>query len=134
MWNHRFPGFSRIKPELSFPSVTSVLSVVKSTFDCLSNPPRQPLLRLARHLMFPDAQHAPAAGAEGAANEPVAGHVFRQLALPKRAVIHRHVRVPRALMPETAVNEDGQPEFGEDEVGFAAAADDRQLTYDRLSL
>ena len=64
--------------------------------------------------MFPDAEDAPAATAEGAGDEAVAGLITGQLVFPERMVVGRDIGVFRAGVPEAAVHEYGEACFSED--------------------
>ncbi len=74
----------------------------------------------ARQFMFPNPQHAPAAGAEGAGHEAVAGAVGGDLFAPEGGVGFGRRGVERAAVSEAAVDEDGKFVWAEDEVGFCA--------------
>ena len=76
----------------------------------------------ALQLMLPDAEDAPAEGAEGAGDESVAGAVGGNLLLPEGGVRFRRRGVERAAVPEAAVDEDGEAVSPEDKVGFHAEA------------
>lgn len=77
------------------------------------------LLVFAGEFMAPDAQHTPAGAAEGAVDETVAGLVAGNLLPPEFRVGLGLRGVDRATVPETTVDEDGEFEFGENEIGFA---------------
>jgi hypothetical protein len=67
----------------------------------------------------PDTENSPPSPAEQAANATVAGAITGYFALPVFAVSKRNAAMPRAAVPEAAVNEDGQSLTPEDEVGTA---------------
>ena len=71
-------------------------------------------------LVAPDAEDGPAAGAEGAGDEAVAGAVGGDLFPPEGGVGLGRGGVERAAVPEAAVDEDGEPARAEDEVGSDA--------------
>ena len=74
----------------------------------------------AGQLMFPDAEDAPAEGAEGAGDEAVAGAVAGNFFAPELGILLGLGGVERAAVPEAAVDEDGEAVGPEDEVGFHA--------------
>ena len=74
----------------------------------------------ALELVAPDAEDGPAASAEGARDEAVAGAVGGNLVAPEGRVGLGPGGVERAAVPETAVDEDGESACAEDEVGFYA--------------
>lgn len=76
-------------------------------------------LVFSRQFMLPQTQHAPAAGAELAGDEEVAGLVAGDLGPPEFRVLLGLGGVDRAAVPEAAVDEDGEFAGGENEVGFA---------------
>ena len=59
-------------------------------------------------LVAPDAEDGPAAGAEGAGDEAVAGAVGGDLFAPEGGVGFGPGGVNRAAVPEAAVDEDGE--------------------------
>ena len=67
----------------------------------------------------PKAGDGPAAGAECAGDEAVAGAVGGELFPPEGGVGFGLSRVERTTVPETAVDEDGEFAGGENEVGLA---------------
>ena len=69
--------------------------------------------------VFLDAQDAPAALAQGAADQAVASVVAAELFAPEGAVALRQPAMERAAMPETAVHEDGDFGGAENEIRFA---------------
>ena len=71
-----------------------------------------------REFMLPHAEDAPAAGAESAGDEAVAGAVGGNLIAPKGGVGFRPGGVERAAVPEAAVDEESELEVREDVVGF----------------
>lgn len=77
--------------------------------------------------MFPEAEDAPAVGAEGARDEAVAGLVAGDLGLPELGVLLGLGGVDRATVPETAVHEDGEAELGENEVGADLKGESRGI-------
>ena len=77
---------------------------------------RQPAFILTRQFMFPDAEDAPAASAQEAGDEAVAVGVAGEFLFPEGAVADGRGPVLRTAVPEAAVDEDRQAEFGEDEV------------------
>lgn len=85
--------------------------------------PAQPLEETGfvfpRELMLPDPDHRPAQGAEGAGDEPIAGAIAAQLLEPEYRVGLWLCGVLRATVPETPVDEDGEPSPGKNEIGFA---------------
>ena len=66
--------------------------------------------------MFPDAEDAPAGGAEVGGDFFVTGAVAAEFLVPEGAVGGGAGLVFGAGMPEAAVEEDGEFEFGEDEI------------------
>ncbi len=74
---------------------------------------------LRRHLVLPDAQHAPAPAPQYARLFRVARPVGRDLLAPPSAVRLRHAEVPRATVPETAVDEDADSGAWKHDVGRA---------------
>ena len=68
---------------------------------------------------MPDAENAPATGAEGAVNELVTGLVAGEFLAPEGTVIDGQIGMFGAMMPEAAVHEDDEFLFGKGEVGFA---------------
>ena len=82
----------------------------------LPDPSQQPPLPPADELMLPHPKDAPAACAERPTDQPVPPGIGGELALPEWPVVRRDVGMPGALMPETAVHEDRQPESGENEI------------------
>ena len=74
----------------------------------------------ALELVAPDAEDGPAASAEGAGDEAVAGAVGGDLISPEGGVGLGPGGVERAAVPEAAVDENGEPARAEDEVGFYA--------------
>ena len=74
----------------------------------------------AGEFVWPDAEDAPAHGAEGAGAEAVAGTVAGNFCAPEGGVGFGRRGVERAAGPETAVDEDGEAVRAEDEVGFHA--------------
>src|ERR1035437_1529948 len=71
-------------------------------------PGQQPALVLARQLVLPDANYFPALRPQRAVHDPVAGLVGGNLPPPKRRIALRLDKVPRAAVPKTTVNEDGE--------------------------
>jgi hypothetical protein len=69
--------------------------------------------------MLPDSQDVPPLLAQGAIYQPIAAFVGVEFLLPEHGVIDWQIGVPGAAVPEAAVDEDRQLEFGEDEAGFA---------------
>lgn len=67
---------------------------------------QQPWLILLREFVLPNPNDLPAAGAQCAGHEPIAGLVGRNFFPPERGVGLRLRAVDRAAVPETAVNED----------------------------
>ncbi|MEN9638046.1 MAG: hypothetical protein RL077_6450 [Verrucomicrobiota bacterium] len=72
-------------------------------------------VRFPYELMLPNPQHAPAAGAEGAGAEAVAGAVGGKLFLPEGGVGFRRRGVERVAVPKAAVDEDGEAVHGENQ-------------------
>jgi len=64
-------------------------------------------------------QHGPTQVGEGGVLRTVAGDVPVELRLPPVAVVTGHGAVLRATVPETAVDEDGDPGSGERHIGAA---------------
>jgi hypothetical protein len=71
-------------------------------------------------LAFPNPHHLPAGATQSAVYDPVAGFVAGQFLFPERPVVRRLGRVLGASMPETAVNENGELELGENEIRLHA--------------
>ncbi len=65
-------------------------------------------VRFPYELMLPNPQDAPAAGAEGAGDEAVAGAVGGDLLPPEGGVGFRRRGVERAAVPAAAIDEDGE--------------------------
>ena len=89
---------------------------------------RSPMLRFtravvpvipSRQLVFPDPQHPPAARFQRPADQPVTPAIGIQLCLPERSILHGHVGVGWAGVPETAVDEDREFESRKDKVRLA---------------
>ena len=76
-------------------------------------------LILTGQLVLPNAEDSPAAEAERAGDEPVAGLVAGNLLAPKFRILPRLGGVDRTTVPEAAVDEDGEFLRGKDEVRFA---------------
>ena len=72
----------------------------------------------AFELVLPDAEDGPAAGAEGACDEAVAGAVGGDFLSPEGGVGLGPGGMERAAVPEAAVDENGEPACAKDEVGF----------------
>ena len=89
-------------------------------------PGEEARLVFAREFVFPNPQHAPAAGADGAGHEAVAGAVGGNLFAPEGGVGFRLRGVERATVPETAVDENGEAVRAENEVRFHAEFLQRQ--------
>lgn len=91
----------------------------------------------AGEFVLPDPKYAPARFAEGAIDKAVARLVARDLFAPESGVLPALGGVERAAVPETAVDEDGEAEFGENEIGFAGEhavplpAGDSHCTHER---
>jgi len=81
--------------------------------------PQQPALVRALQFVLPNPNDLPAAGAEGAGDEAVAGLVRRDLLPPKRRIAPRLDEMPRATVPEASVDENRQFLFWKNKVGFA---------------
>ena len=89
----------------------------------------QPAFVFAAEFMFPEAEDAPALGAERAGDEAaclavalakaIAGAVGGDFLLPEGDVRFGSSAVERAAVPEAAVDEDGEFEFGKREVWTA---------------
>jgi hypothetical protein len=69
--------------------------------------------------VLPEAEDRPALPAQRPGDEPIPGLIAGQLFQPKLRVVPRLRRMLRAAVPEAAVNEDGEFQFGEKEIGFA---------------
>ena len=67
--------------------------------------------------MFPNAEDLPAELAEGAGDEAVAGPVGGDLFPPEGGVLPGLAEMPRAPVPEAAVDKDRQLARPKDEVG-----------------
>jgi hypothetical protein len=81
------------------------------------DPPDAP--RCPRQVVLPNPHHAPALRPQRPPDQSIARLVRRQLLFPERAIVRRHVRVPRTRMPETAVHEHRQPQFPKHEIRLA---------------
>lgn len=66
--------------------------------------------------MFPDPQHPPARATQRPRHQSIASPICRQLPLPERPIVLRLRRVLGTAMPETAVHEHCELEFGKDEI------------------
>ena len=73
--------------------------------------------------MFPDAEDAPAFFAEGVGYAPVAFSVGGELLFPEGAVAGGLVAVAGTVVPEAAIDEEGDAVGAEDEVGLAEDGD-----------
>ena len=69
--------------------------------------------------MFPYTQYTPTTGSERFCNQSVASPICGEFILPKKAVIDRHIGMPGASMPETAVDKDDNALFAKHKVGFS---------------
>ncbi len=69
--------------------------------------------------MFPNPNYTPALFAERPDNEPVTGLVRRELFQPEFTIGDRQVRMFRAAMPKTTVNEHNDFLLGESKIGFS---------------
>ena len=74
----------------------------------------------AGEFVWPDAEDAPAHGAEGAGDEAVAGTVAGNFCAPEGGVGFGRRGVERAAGSEAAVDEDGEAVRAEDDVRFHA--------------
>ena|ERR1019366_4481819 len=72
--------------------------------ECAVEPRKQPGLVLLLQLVLPNPQHAPAAGAECAGDEPVAGLVAGDLLAPELRVVFRLRAVDRAAVPDLSAS------------------------------
>lgn len=84
--------------------------------DVTKEPPQQSGLILLRQIVFPDPHDPPAFCPEGPRDEPVAGSIARKFLHPERCVVLRLCGMPGATVPETAVDEDGEAQFRENEI------------------
>ncbi len=91
----------------------------RNSAEMAGQPGEEPALVPARQLVLPDTDHFPALGAEGAGDEAVAGLVGRNLLPPERGVGLGLGGVLGTTVPEAAIDENGEFQFGENKVGFA---------------
>ena len=84
--------------------------------DASQQPLRRRILGSPPQGVFPDAQHTPIGPPQGARHQPVPRLIGRELLSPERGVALGLGRVLRSAVPETAVHEHHQPQFGKDEV------------------
>jgi hypothetical protein len=89
-------------------STQLALNVAATGFDAMFRP--------SGKIMLPDADDAPASLPQHAGNEAIPDFVGGQVFLPKRAIVHGHVGMLSAAMPETAVNEHGHAFLAKNEI------------------
>jgi hypothetical protein len=76
-------------------------------------------LRSFREVVFPNADDAPTGFSEHPIHLAIPRLIRDEFLFPKGAIVGRDVGVFRTGVPETAVHENGQPRFPEDEVRFS---------------
>ena len=73
------------------------------------NSPHAARLVFAGQCVLPDSQHAPAALAQGSIDKERARVIGQQFPLPKSAIARGPAQMPRASVPETAIDKHDQP-------------------------
>jgi hypothetical protein len=86
----------------------------------VSQPGEEPALIPPFEFVFPNTNHFPTAGAEGAGDEAIAGLVGRNLLPPERGVVLGFRAVLGATVPEAAVDKDGELQPGKTKSGRTA--------------
>lgn len=79
----------------------------------------KPVLVFLRQFMLPDAKNTPALRAEGPGHEAITSLIAGKFFPPERGVVPRFRGVHGAAVPEAAVDEDREFQFGKNKVWFA---------------